>query len=645
MSKHPRVVAKHSQFKDRKTASSNSKIRRRKSTFENDTDYNPITQARRKSSSGINEMLNTTNEVFSWEDYLKKENAVAVPLDVFSRLTKMDSFPSSENKFKVGHLLEAIDPEHQSLIGLVSVVNVIGQRLRLHFEGFPSIYDFWVYCNSPFIFPCGFCNKTERHFAPPLGLEREIFDCDSYAASKGFEIAPEDIFQNVPYENKTGFKILDRVEAVDRQHPELICVASITDILGDFVLVHFDGWNSYFDYWTSKNSSFIKPVGWCSKNNKELSPPLNLGELQFDWKDYLKSKNAAAADESCFSSDVHEFKVGMKLEVVDPRNLIVTRVASIAEVDDYRILIHFDGWSDLYNIWVEIDNRNLHPTGWAAKYGEILLTPYDMKEVDDQDTCSVPNCLGHGHIRHDRFVSHHSDFGCPYSPRNLKRESLSDRFERARSSTSSYDNVMADFNNHTKPDSIIVGRKRRGRPRSLSHLNLRRGLSACEGADKHLRYNDGDQKPSFKKHRAHPESSQQNNSHSMVFEAAYIASVMEKKYEPLPPVSWQKHVMSLPDIKGKTASDVNLWTVLQVASFVEQLTGKPECAEAMRCQEIDGKAFLMLNQSDITSIMKLKLGPSLKISNAILSINLKQGETTSKENETFNETTRLCKKL
>jgi len=627
MSKQPRMVSKTSLFSDSKLANTNNhlKIRRRKSTFENDTDYDPRNLPRKKSTSGLIELQNKREKVFCWEEYLKSENAAAVPPEVFSHFTKN---PSSilENKFKIGYLLEAVDPEHQSLIGLVSVVNIIGQRLRLHFEGFPSTYDFWVYCDSPFIFPCGFCSKTERQFAPPPGFKSGNFDWNSYASNKGFQVAPEHIFENLCYENNSGFKIADRLEAVDRQHPELICVASIADALGDFVLVHFDGWNSYYDYWTSKTSVYIKPVGWCSKNSKKLSPPLDLGEHEFKWKDYLTSKDVFAADDACFSSNVHKFEVGMKLEVVDPRNLILTRVASIVGVEDYRILIHFDGWSDQFNVWMEIDNRNLHPIGWSEKCGEIFLTPYDTKEMNDQDTCSVPNCLGHGHIMQDRFASHHSDFGCPYSPKNLNRESISDRFQQAESNTSAYDNVIADFNNHTKPDSIIVARRRRGRRRSVNRFNSRRGSSGGTRVGKNYDWREDNIKPKLTKF--FKDASHQFRSDSILYEAAQVASIMEKRYDSLPSTSWQNHVFSLPDIKGKTANDVNLWTVLQVASFVEQLTGKPECAEAIRCQEIDGKAFLMLTQSDITSIMKLKLGPSLKISSAILSINERHNQAT-----------------
>lgn len=40
--------------------------------------------------------------------------------------------------------------------------------------------------------------------------------------------------------------------------------------------------------------------------------------------------------------------------------------------------------------------------------------------------------------------------------------------------------------------------------------------------------------------------------------------------------------------------------------------------DTFACQMIDGEAFLLLTQTDIVKIMSIKLGPALKISNAIL---------------------------
>jgi len=65
----------------------------------------------------------------------------------------------------------------------------------------------------------------------------------------------------------------------------------------------------------------------------------------------------------------------MKLEVVDKRNPILVRVATVVETEPYRIKIHFDGWSDVYDYWVDDDCPDLHPAGWCYKTGHPLTPP------------------------------------------------------------------------------------------------------------------------------------------------------------------------------------------------------------------------------------------------------------------------------
>lgn len=56
----------------------------------------------------------------------------------------------------------------------------------------------------------------------------------------------------------------------------------------------------------------------------------------------------------------------------------------------------------------------------------------------------------------------------------------------------------------------------------------------------------------------------------------------------------------------------------EVAEFVQSLLGCEEHAKCFKKEQIDGKAFLLLTQTDIVKVMKIKLGPALKIYNSIL---------------------------
>lgn len=49
----------------------------------------------------------------------------------------------------------------------------------------------------------------------------------------------------MPKEFQVGMKL----EAVDKKNPSLVCVATVADIVGDRLLVHFDNWDDSYDYW------------------------------------------------------------------------------------------------------------------------------------------------------------------------------------------------------------------------------------------------------------------------------------------------------------------------------------------------------------------------------------------------------------
>ena len=72
---------------------------------------------------------------------------------------------------------------------------------------------------------------------------------------------------------------------------------------------------------------------------------------------------------------MHGFEVGMKLEAVDKRNPVLIRVATVADIRPSQLLIHFDGWSDSYDYWVDDDCPDIHPPGWCHRTGHELLPP------------------------------------------------------------------------------------------------------------------------------------------------------------------------------------------------------------------------------------------------------------------------------
>lgn len=120
------------------------------------------------------------------------------------------SFPQSRNGFKVGMKLEGLDPCHPALFCVLTVAEVTrvkrycdvtlyvifrstklnivfrlhlnkksvssdifaqvqGYRIRLHFDGYPECYDFWVNADSWDVKPPGWCEKSGLKLLLPKG--------------------------------------------------------------------------------------------------------------------------------------------------------------------------------------------------------------------------------------------------------------------------------------------------------------------------------------------------------------------------------------------------------------------------------------------------------------------------------------------
>ena len=66
---------------------------------------------------------------------------------------------------------------------------------------------------------------------------------------------------------------------------------------------------------------------------------------------------------------------GMKLEAVDKKNFSPVSVATVADTLGEKILVHFDGWDNVYDYWCDISAPTIHPVGWCKDNGQTLSPP------------------------------------------------------------------------------------------------------------------------------------------------------------------------------------------------------------------------------------------------------------------------------
>lgn len=83
----------------------------------------------------------------------------------------------------------------------------------------------------------------------------------------------ESITLNYNSLNLICFQIGQKLEAVDKKNPQLICCATIDAIKDNQIHVAFDGWRGAFDYWARYDSRDIFPVGWCARSCHPVQPP------------------------------------------------------------------------------------------------------------------------------------------------------------------------------------------------------------------------------------------------------------------------------------------------------------------------------------------------------------------------------------
>lgn len=129
---------------------------------------------------------------FSWMCYLDICKAKPAPVKLFK-----NPFPYNRNGFKVGMRLEAIDPQHPSIFCVVSVAEVQGYRMRLHFDEYPDIFDYWVNADSIDIFPPGWCEKNGRPLRPPVSYTVTNFNWPTYLKQMRAVAAPRHLFPHV----------------------------------------------------------------------------------------------------------------------------------------------------------------------------------------------------------------------------------------------------------------------------------------------------------------------------------------------------------------------------------------------------------------------------------------------------------------
>jgi len=280
--------------------------------------------------------------------------------------------------------LEVQNLRDLSTIKVATVVTIIGRRLQLRYAGAPNNdTDMFVYCHeeSALIHPVGWALSVGHMIdAPDAYLDRcfkrEFLELD----------AREELFNTMkPVAGRQmGLRFQEgmKLEAIDPLNQNQICVATVTKVLmKDYLMIRIDRKpdEDSTTFCCHATSACIAPPGFCEANGIALQPPVDYEGDRFFWYDYIRQQKVVAAPEALFqpmtSSTIPKLSVGMKVEAADLVEPRLVCVATIAQVAGRLVRIHFDGWTDDFEQWMDAASPELYPVGWCELVGYCLEAP------------------------------------------------------------------------------------------------------------------------------------------------------------------------------------------------------------------------------------------------------------------------------
>ncbi|XP_008578042.1 PREDICTED: sex comb on midleg-like protein 2 [Galeopterus variegatus] len=118
------------------------------------------------------------------------------------------------------------------------------------------------------------------------------------------------------------------------------------------------------------------------KENQEETPHSSTSSAQtddFHWDKYLEETGSLSAPSECFRQSeippANDFKVGMKLEAHDPRNVTSVCIATVIGITGARLRLRLDGSDNRNDFWRLVDSPDIQPVGTCEKEGDLLQPP------------------------------------------------------------------------------------------------------------------------------------------------------------------------------------------------------------------------------------------------------------------------------
>ncbi|XP_043793799.1 polycomb protein Sfmbt-like isoform X1 [Apis laboriosa] len=538
------------------------------------------------------------NKYKDWKDFLMRRltGARTLPTNFYNKVND-----SMKSRFRCGLHLEVVDKNRISQVKVATIQKIVGKRLHVrYYDSPPEDNGFWCHEDSPLIHPVGWAKRIGQTLdAYPEYLERVSKSklCEDDATEDLFYV-PKNHHVHLGYTFREGMK----VEAIDPLNLSAICAATVMQVLKeDYIMIRIDSYDEdasgadWFCYHSC--SPCIFPIGFCSQHGLPLTPPKGYDPTTFTWDAYLTETNTIPAPVQLFNREIpqHGFIEGMRLEAADLMDPRLVCVATITRVIGRLLRVHFDGWEDEYDQWLDCQSPDIYPVGWCDLVDHKLEGP----RVLNKNTSPTVK-----------------------SPRGLKRKAK--RKLKKSNKVSCAKNILP---RHSERISMAREREREVEPAQ--------GIKIERECDLESLPEQRNREPEPAEEPAGPD---QTLPSPTTGQGQALNDTQSEIQSPPPPKertatsyinvtsASSKYIPRLADGVQKSSESGDLvpseWNVFDVAQFLRVNDCATYCDNFSK-RKIDGKTLLTLTKDQIIDLTGFKVGPSLKIYDLIQQLKIK----------------------
>ncbi|XP_017115638.1 polycomb protein Sfmbt isoform X2 [Drosophila elegans] len=559
-----------------------------------------------------------------WKDFLvgRLSGARTLPSNFYNKIND-----SLQSRFRLGLNLECVDKDRISQVRLATVTKIVGKRLFLRY--FDSDDGFWCHEDSPIIHPVGWATTVGHNLAAPQDyLERMLAGREAMIEVHEDDATIELFKMNFTFDEyysdgKTNSFVEGmKLEAVDPLNLSSICPATVMAVLKfGYMMIRIDSYqpdasgSDWFCY--HEKSPCIFPAGFCSSNSISVTPPNGYDSHTFTWEGYLRDTGAVAASQHLFHRVVpdHGFVMGMSLECADLMDPRLVCVATVARVVGRLLKVHFDGWTDEYDQWLDCESADIYPVGWCVLVNHKLEGPPRVAQQQ------APKPAPKAKIQRKRKPKKGAVGG----------KTPNDNTQSVKSRT-----IALKTTPHLPKLSIKLELKPEHHNAAFYENNQPEEDGEEEDPDADGD-GDGDGSTSHISEQSTTQSSSDQIAGSVCGSgSASLVTLATGSNKMNSSATNNKYIPRLADIDSSEAHlelAPDSWNVYDVSQFLRVNDCTAHCDTFSR-NKIDGKRLLQLTKDDIMPLLGMKVGPALKISDLIAQLKCKVNPGRSRSHKT-----------